>query len=225
MYEIDKSIGMHKWPHMTVIGDRVSEAEAAEILIRTDSNDHSFGWAGNQSEHTRRDYARAVGCACTRDTPWRDRVKCPANARKLDTLEYLKNSRIVSAYVGGPHGWCDWSGNVFANSYNVGKWPSEECLLEEAASLAAAFPFLSARFWFWSAEGCEFDGLQRPVFCVRVFCGAADECQDACPLAPRQLDVTSVGFFLSRGLGREIGIRPDQLAEKVRALDVARCQP
>lgn len=217
-YELNKAHRMQKWPHMTVIGDQVTAEQAADILIRTDSNMCSFLYAGNQPDHVRVNYKAAVGCTCPKEWDLKALQACPANSRKL-RLNYLKNAQIVSAYIGGPHGWVDWQGRVFANSFNTGKWPSEETLLEDCTTIAEAFPFLQATFWWWSSEGCEFDGSQLPVYAIRVEGGVAKETKEPCPVAPGQSDTeTDMLRVLYGGHSREIGLSADRLGELVNEL-------
>jgi hypothetical protein len=58
-------------------------------------------------------------------------------------LHYVSNSRIMSAWIGGPHGWLDWDGNVGCSTWNIGKWPSLEAVTEDFTAIAAAFPYLN----------------------------------------------------------------------------------
>lgn len=51
----------------------------------------------------------------------------------------------MSCWIGGTHGWCDWDGTIFANSFNVGKWPTVEEVEKDWQAIAAAFPFLDLR--------------------------------------------------------------------------------
>src|SRR5689334_7897912 len=73
-------------------------------------------------------------------------------------LSYLRNSRIVSCYVNGPHGWCNWDGTIFTNTYNIGKWPNCKEVLEDWQNIAEHFPFLKLKSQLWSTEQCEEGG-------------------------------------------------------------------
>ena len=70
-------------------------------------------------------------------------------------LSYLTNHRVVSSWIGGPHGWCDWGGKITSSNYNIGKWPEVPDVLREWALIAAAFPFLTLRSFLFDGETCE----------------------------------------------------------------------
>ena len=146
-----------KWPGLLVIGDKVTPEQAMEILIRTDnlqlsSNDRKFdqqlneivygvkgSWLGRTDE-----LKKKLG---TDD--WNVVHKYVDEKREelgvIEDLYYLENSRIVSFWVGGPKGWCDWEGNIRTCNYNIGKWPSVEEVYNEWVAIAEAFPFLNLR--------------------------------------------------------------------------------
>ena len=88
----------------------------------------------------------------------RNELKAKINSI-ADQLSYLGNEQIVSSWIGGAHGWCDWHGNIFTNNYNIGKWPSCETVYKEWQIIAKAFPFLNLRSQLLSGETCE-DGNQ-----------------------------------------------------------------
>lgn len=67
-------------------------------------------------------------------------------------LYYLNNHQILSSWIGGPHGWCDWNGNINSSNYNIGKWPSVEDVYNEWVKIAEAFPFLDLRAQLYSGE-------------------------------------------------------------------------
>jgi hypothetical protein len=156
-----------KWPALLVSGKRVTREQAAVIIVRTDSlwfscNDRDLeaklrATIGFRSEKANGEDWRAV-------TDHDNAVK--ATYGNLG-LRYLNNSRIVSSYVFGPHGWCDWSGNIFCNSYNIGKWPRVKEVLEDWKKIAEAFPFLDLRSQLMSAESCEDNGVPVVEFVVK----------------------------------------------------------
>lgn len=139
-----------KWPRLLVAGDAVSEDQADDILVRTD------GWymATNDRSWQATVY-RIAGIEVD------DRYGWPATAalqdfrtraRVLD-LSYLNNSQIASSWIGGPHGWCSWSGEIGCSTHNIGKWPSVEDVTEDWQSIAAAFPYLALRAQLVTDEG------------------------------------------------------------------------
>ena len=112
-----------KWPRLLVTGRRVSEDQANEILIRTDD-----WWLSTNDRQWEAEIKRiAVDVAGMPVEPRRDQTGYgdegmdlfreyyaarEAWRKSLGILElgYLSNSRIVSSWIGGPHGWCDWTG-------------------------------------------------------------------------------------------------------------------
>ena len=67
---------------------------------------------------------------------------------------YLRNEQIWSSWIGGPHGWCDWEGNIGCNTYNIGKYPDVKKVKEEWEQVAKAFPTLSLRAQLIDQEIC-----------------------------------------------------------------------
>lgn len=144
-----ESINLKKWCGFLVRGKSVSKNQAAEILIRTDSNQFDFRYAGN-SEKNRTELKKYFGYNFKEDEPncYNKQLEIINNLRMqfgvLD-LNYLTNSRIVTPFIQGPYGWCDWDGSIGCNSYNVGRWPSADGLYEEWKLIAECFPFLELR--------------------------------------------------------------------------------
>jgi hypothetical protein len=146
-----------KWPRLLVTGEPVTEQQADEILVRTDdwwltSNDHAwavsalaaqFGrpmpidWAAPSKDHGER---------LQRDDEWR-------KSFGILPLQYVDNHQIMSAWIGGPHGWCDWAGRIGCSTYNIGKWPSVEEVTDDWGMIAAAFPYLDLTAQLVSDEG------------------------------------------------------------------------
>lgn len=138
-----------KWPRLLVTGQPVTEEQADEILIRTDSwhmmaNDR--GWAQQLCE-VAAEFGYPPPCGSRASTEenlarWRKWDTWTTNLGVLD-LGYLNNDRIISSWIGGPHGWCDWDGTIGCTTYNIGKWPSTDELTKEWQTIAAAFPYLT----------------------------------------------------------------------------------
>lgn len=143
-----------KWPRLLVVGEPVTARQAEEIIIRTNhwyliTNDTRF----------ERDIYAAAGIAL-RDESYvlPDAVSLRDFERRhhVLSLSYLHNHRIVSSWIGGPHGWVDWDGNVGCDNYNVGKWPGRDEVLEDWEKIAEAFPYLNLRAQLLPDEGeCE----------------------------------------------------------------------
>lgn len=146
-----------KWPGLLVLGEKVTPEQAMEILIRTDglnlsSNDRKFdeqlskivygvkgNWVGRSDE-----LKKKLG---TKDWNIIHQYKDEKRAElgHIQSLYYLENSRIVSIWIGGPKGWCDWEGNIRTCNYNIGSWPSVEEVYNEWVIIAEEFPFLNLR--------------------------------------------------------------------------------
>ena len=149
------NIVLPKWPAMVVEGESVTPEQAKEILVRTFSwmytgNDNSFSKACLDAARIK--YAQKEHWI---DLDW-DALQNEATPRLgLLPLEYLSTHLIHSAWIGGPHGWCDWSGRIGSSISNIGKWPSVEQVHAEWQTIAEAFPFLSLRCQLYSGETCE----------------------------------------------------------------------
>lgn len=154
------NISLPKWPAMVVVGRPVTREQAMEIIIRTDdlsfcSNDHKFskaldeyfydvkidkdGW-GNVYD------AVITKLGISKDLKYSNESYDYIDNKRSEVgrleLQYLHNSRIVSSWIGGAHGWCHWGGNIGCNNYNIGKWPSVEDVYNEWKIIAKAFPYL-----------------------------------------------------------------------------------
>lgn len=121
-----------KWPGLLVVGDKVTKDQAKEIIIRTtrwplSSNNNKADETFNNLISPPKEFNKGLS-----------RIK-PLN------LTYLNNERITNCYIGGSKGWIDWNGIIFANSWNIGKWPSINEVTEDWKMVAQAFPFLNLR--------------------------------------------------------------------------------
>lgn len=135
-----------KWPGLLVKGEPVTPDQAAEILIRTSQ----WPLVGN-ARRARRRLNEMAGFKSWLDYDTADRnwgaIETHNEAAYqrlgvLRSLDYLCNQRLLSAWIGGPHGWVDWQGRVFAAQYNIGKWPNIGEVTEEWRVIAKAFPYL-----------------------------------------------------------------------------------
>lgn len=157
-------IGLPKWPGLLVVGDKVTREQAMEILIRTDDlefscNDNLFmrqlskvvyGIDPDKSWHIADAMQKQLGLEW--QDAWNKINKTRSEYRIIENLYYLQNRMIVSAWVGGPHGWCDWEGNIYTAQYNIGKWPSVESVYNEWVDIASTFPFLKLTAQLLSRE-------------------------------------------------------------------------
>lgn len=156
--------GLPKWPEMFLTGTSVTPEQAKEILFRTDrsvarastytfgGNDHrfaescyhSFGWTKMfeiEKQHGLMPSIRASQL-------WADKMD-------MISTEYINNSFLSTAYIGGPHGWCNPSGQIYSKGHNIGKWPGVEEVVRDLEALLAAFPFIDAQCTLFSGEQCE----------------------------------------------------------------------
>jgi hypothetical protein len=174
------NIWLPKWPAMVVVGRPVSRQQAMEIIIRTD--DLSFGSNSPRFNKELEEYLYDVkidtdGWDCIHDAI---RVKLgiltdvkysDAEYDYIDNkrsevgqlkLEYLTNARIVSNWIGGAHGWCDWDGNIGCNTYNIGKRPTVEEVYNEWKLIAKAFPYLDLTCQLMNHESSCADMVDDP---------------------------------------------------------------
>jgi len=145
-----------KWPRLLLLGDPVTREQTNEILVRTTchymliTNDDEWEAQvrkvlGTPPDMDHEDYrlphAELVARVEARH------AALDARQRELGVLDlhYLYNERVMSCYADGPHGWCDWNGDIGATRYNVGKWPTATEVDCDLRTIAAAFPFLRMR--------------------------------------------------------------------------------
>lgn len=194
--------GLPKWPAFTVYGKRVTAEQAMEIIIRTD---YVFGYISCNDRDWIRQIARVIGLPLTDDFLGYDDKALRAFAEKIGHIstEYTSNHRVMSSYIGGPHGWIDWSGNVFCNSYNIGKWPSVEEVFNEWSKIAEAFPYLELTNQLFSGEAGSDEEI-HPVVEFEVKGGKVEIKEPA--VAHRVTGCDLVGSMMGiLGSGRERG--------------------
>jgi hypothetical protein len=145
-----------KWPRLLVVGDDITPEQANEVIIRTTPLGYMFTndkkWESIvrsafdiPSDLTHDDYALPVDERIAKArTIWNKTDRRIAQLGILN-LHNMANHRIASAYLGGPHGWCDWEGGIGTASYNVGKWPTAGEMHTDLVDIATAFPFLRMR--------------------------------------------------------------------------------
>jgi hypothetical protein len=154
------AISLPKWPKMAVIGDPVTLEQAAEILVRTNRwgshcNDHQWEDAiaavsgypkDNYEDRPHDEDARNAYFASL----WAKQREWTIAHRIITNIDYLHNDQIASCYIGGPHGWCNWNGQIGCNDYNIGKWPDVESVFDEWQTIAREFPYLTLRCQLFS---------------------------------------------------------------------------
>jgi hypothetical protein len=111
-----KSTQLPEYSAMVVLGDQITVEQASAIIIRTDSLNI---WESKQG-------LRNDGI-----------VYLP--------LIFLRNEWITSEYSKGPHGWCDWEGNIGCHYGNIGPNATVEWIEYEWKLIAYYFPFLKLK--------------------------------------------------------------------------------
>lgn len=221
-YENDsiRTVNLPKWPALIVVGKKVTTEQAAEILIRTDAHLPNFKYASNDPRHEENLNALfGIREEADLTTEYlRERWSRIENLReRLGILElgYLTNNQIISAYIGGPHGWCNWNGDIFTNSYNIGKWPSIKEVVTDWSIIASAFPFLDLKSQLFSGETCE---PGDPVVEFSIHAGNVDVMVPSSTLAPPVFDVERDLSTLFMGNTRERGITVNGLRQKLESV-------
>lgn len=164
------NVDLTKWPRLVVIGNTVTRKQAMEIIIRTDrldfsSNDAEFSKqcasylyrleaTGNRSRGywTLADAFEGEGGKTDWDRYQECRDRAQAELQPLE-LQYLENSRIVSCWIGGSHGWCNWDGKIGCTEHNIGKWPTVDEVYKDWKAIGQTFPYLKLRCQLITDEG------------------------------------------------------------------------
>lgn len=207
-----------KWPRLIVVPDKtepVTREQANEILLRTNgpyfaTNDRAFEKAMADVLGIEMIQREAGGYRYW-DMSWKAASEWYASIGGLD-LHYLNNSRIVSSWIGGPHGWLNWGGNVGCSTWNIGKWPSYEEVSEDWSAIAAAFPYLDLHAQLITDEG-EGDVAAQ----WRVTGGQAALVEPVEQFKPRELSDMDVMLRIT-GHGGERGVSLERLREAVAQL-------
>lgn len=159
------SVDLTKWPRLIVTGDPVTETQANDIILRTNS---SYLWCNDKQWVN--DVCDTLGITVDNGhADWGSVADYQRSINALD-LDYLHTSRIMSTWIGGPKGWCDWDGTIGCDNYNIGKYPVALTVDEEWRKIAVAWPFLNLRCQLVQDEGEAID----PVVEWRVHDGEVE---------------------------------------------------
>lgn len=147
-----------KWPRMVVVGEKVTQDQAKEIILRTEflpigTNDKSFCRSANMILGLKKEdnFLPVKEVADTfKSLCW--------------DLYYMHNSRVASFWAGGPHGWCHWDGTIGCCNYNIGKWPSIYDVAKDWSLIAKTFPYLDLKCYILS----ENDEIFTPSGCFEI---------------------------------------------------------
>lgn len=174
------AVGLPKWPQMLVWGQSVSQAQARDIIYRTDSFFVEFNeYSGGNNHHWNEWARRVLGIQDVLDTAeqvagaesWQFKCAVQDEVRKacqFVVTDYVHNSWASCSFIFGPHGWVQPDGRI-GYVDNVGKWPDAEELFNDWQTLATAFPYLDLTVTLMSGEGGEEDS--EPVISFRVVDG------------------------------------------------------
>lgn len=129
------------WPAMLITGEKVTEEQAMDIIIRTDEavvtpNIYTFG----NNQDFGKQWAKLIDVRYDYDESVYSRLECI----NFVSLEYLYNSLLGSCWMGGSTSWIWEDGSIFRFS-NIGKWPSTEEVFDELKRIAQAFPYLKLK--------------------------------------------------------------------------------
>ncbi len=202
-----------KWPRLIVIPERpepLTREQANEILLRTNgpyfhTNDRAWEKAVADVLGIPMSLKHLAGFSYW-DMPYSAAAEWYKSIGGVG-LHYLVNSRIMSSWIGGPHGWLDWDGNLGCSTWNIGKWPSYEEVQEDWSAIAAAFPYLDLHAQLITDEG---EGEVAGQW--RVVGGQAAMVEPVERFRPRELSEAAV---LARFVGRyaERGVDLERLRE------------
>ncbi|WP_433242386.1 hypothetical protein [Actinomadura nitritigenes] len=138
-----------KWPRLLVSGEQVTREQANDILIRT-----------NPPYLIANDKALLRVVAAEFGVPIDENGEADYRASRevferlgFLRLGYLHNDRILSPWIGGPRGWCDWDGRIGTSNYNIGKYPTREAVHEDLVAIAKTWPFLQMHVQLLANEG------------------------------------------------------------------------
>ena len=180
-------LNLPKWSCLFVKGKKVTKNQAAEILIRTDDlhfscNDRKFSsklnevlygvYAESYSLEEKMveefelidDYDHKGRTAIGKAYDYIDEIQ---EEYKILDLYYLRNEQIVSSWIGGPHGWCNWEGYIGCSNYNIGKYTTVKEVYDEWKTIAKEFPYLDLRCQLLSGEQCDDDAIPVVEFIVK----------------------------------------------------------
>lgn len=161
---------------LIVVGEPVTELQAMLILVRTDSFNFSSNDLTFQKQINKILYDVDASYIDLRDalakkhgvTPWEswDITDKIIEKYGVISLDCMCNHRVTSAWVGGPHVWCDWDGKIGSTCYNVGKYPDIEKIYEECRRIAESFHFLNMKIQLLDRETCE--DRPKPVVEIHI---------------------------------------------------------
>ena len=218
------NISLPKWPAIVVKGDKISPELAAEIIIKTDTSLPNFEYASNNHEFEK-ELNDIFGVPYKIQLDHKDYQshfeKMNNLRKKLNVLPlyYLNNDRILSSYIGGPSGWCNWNGEIFINNINIGKWPDVQDVAEDWALISKTFPELNLRCQLYNGEHCEDNVKPIVEFIVANEHVDVDIVNEKTKPLSELGDLNTIDVILMIGdIRREIGLSKHDLINKLHAI-------
>lgn len=152
------NIYLPKWPQMRVAGQSVTEEQAFDIILKTDTflTDPSKCSGGNAVEFNAAYREKSGLSRMTTHLKNMYELQDELVGRLQIRTEYVCNEWASCCYVHGAHGWCHPNGIIFYED-NIGKWPTVEEVYNEWCLIAKTFPYLELVATLMSGESCEED--------------------------------------------------------------------
>lgn len=170
-----------KWPEAFVSGKSVTPEQAKEIIFHTDTNLQGgptnflhgndkqfkdrvlqeFGWTEYlklSESWWKADTAEARASMLPQNCEYGDIWDIADAWRKemnIICTEYVSNTYLTSAYVGGPTGWVHPDGSISVRGHNYGKWPSVGAIVQDWKLLLNEFPYLDLVCTLFNGEYCD----------------------------------------------------------------------
>lgn len=140
----------------------------------------------------------------------------------LTDLYYLTNRQIMSSWIGGVHGWCQWDGTIGCQGFNIGKWPTGKDIYDEAVLLAETYPFLEMTIQIMAGESCEIDDddvSDHPIFEFKLSEGKVYCMEPEAAIHPNT-SFSGINLFMEKmrtGYSKEIGCSEEKLKHAVQS--------
>jgi len=219
------NITLPKWPQMLVWGTTVRQAQAKNIILKTDPVLTSLSPYSGGNNHSWNEWARkklglSLLAEFQKKHPELDDTFCWDVERELKEIlgcvstDYVDNNWASCNFIYGPHGWMHPNG-VVGYIDNVGKWPEAAEVYEDWCTLAKAFPFLELHATLMSDSDSDADTTQPLVtFIVRdgLVHVAPEAFVPAFEVAPRRR-IESLSHTSLTNSSREQGL-PDSYIEE-----------